>query len=92
MHAHTCTHTRNQWTILLYHNLKICLLVLLETQISFETFGVLRKKCAFSWDVVAPSSDTGDCKSLNIFVKIMQNGVECDKKIMQNIFFRTHNP
>ena len=54
-HMHACT--RNQWTIL-YHNLKICILVLLETQISF---GVLRKNGAFSWDVVGPSSDTGDC-------------------------------
>ena len=36
----------------------MCLLVLLETQISF---GVLRKNGAFSWNVVGPSSDTGDC-------------------------------
>ena len=41
----------------MYHNLTICLLVLLETQISLETFGVLRKNGAFSWDVVGPSSD-----------------------------------
>ena len=41
----------------MYHNLTICLLVLLETQISLETFGVLRKNGAFSWDVVGPSLD-----------------------------------
>ena len=58
MHAHTCTqactctHTHAH-----KHNLTICLLVLLETQISLETFGVLRKNGAFSWDVVGPCSD-----------------------------------
>ena len=61
-HAHTCTHTHTHTheiseQFLMYHNLTICLLVLLETQISLETFGVLRKNGAFSWDVVGPSSD-----------------------------------
>ena len=59
-HAHTHTHTHTHEIseqFLMYHNLTICLLVLLETQISLETFGVLRKNGAFSWDVVGPSSD-----------------------------------
>ena len=59
-HAHTCTYTHTHEIseqFLMYHNLTICLLVLLETQISLETFGVLRKNGAFSWDVVGPSSD-----------------------------------
>ena len=57
-HAHTHTHTHEiSEQFLMYHNLTICLLVLLETQISLETFGVLRKNGAFSWDVVGPSSD-----------------------------------
>ena len=55
-HAHTHTHEISE-QFLMYHNLTICLLVLLETQISLETFGVLRKNGAFSWDVVGPSSD-----------------------------------
>ena len=56
MHIHTHTHEISE-QFLMYHNLTICLLVLLETQISLETFGVLRKNGAFSWDVVGPSSD-----------------------------------
>ena len=57
-HAHTHTHTHEiSEQFLMYHNLTICLLVLLETQISLETFGVLRKNGAFSWDVVGPSLD-----------------------------------
>ena len=61
-HAHTHTHTHTHTheiseQFLMYHNLTICLLVLLETQISLETFGVLRKNDAFSLDVVGPSSD-----------------------------------
>ena len=61
-HAHACTYTHTHTheiseQFLMYHNLTICLLVLLETQISLETFGVLRKNGAFSWDVVGPSSD-----------------------------------
>ena len=56
-HTHAHTHTQISEQFLMYHNLTICLLVLLETQISLETFGVLRKNGAFSWDVVGPSSD-----------------------------------
>ena len=75
MHAHMRTNTHmHTYT----RNLKMCLLVLLETQISLETFGVLRKHGAFSW--VHPQIQEIVVKSLNIFVKIMQNGVECDKK------------
>ena len=80
MHAHTHAHK--------HKFLKSCLLVLLETQISLETFGVLRKNAAFSWVHSQIQEIVGtDFKhflkggrSLNIFLKIMQNDVECDKK------------